>query len=56
MFHRLTKVEPLARGLEELQAVAWITGRRRDQSTVRAQTPIFELDKKQRLKVNPLAN
>lgn len=56
MFHRLTKVEPLARGLEELEAVAWITGRRRDQSTIRAQTPIFELDKKQRLKVNPLAN
>jgi len=36
--------------------IAWITGRRRDQSTVWAQTPIFELDKIQRLKVNPLAN
>ncbi len=55
-FHHLTKVEPLARGLKELGAVAWITGRRRDQSAVRTQTPILERDKNQRLKINPLAN
>ena len=55
-FYQLTKVEPLARGLNELLTVAWITGRRRDQSSTRAQTPIFELDRKQRLKINPLAN
>jgi len=54
-FHYLTKIEPLQRGLQELGAVAWITGRRRDQSLTRATTPIFELDKKQRLKINPLA-
>ena len=55
-FHHLTKVEPLTRGLKELGAVAWITGRRRDQSAVRTQTPILERDKNQRLKINPLAN
>lgn len=55
-FHRLTKIEPLERGHQELRTVAWITGRRRDQSSARAQIPIFELDKKQRLKINPLAN
>lgn len=54
-FHYLTKKEPLERGLDELGTVAWITGRRRDQAHTRAQLPIFELDKKQRLKINPLA-
>lgn len=54
-FHYLTKKEPLERGLNELGAVAWITGRRRDQAHTRSQLPIFELDKKQRLKINPLA-
>lgn len=55
-FHHLTKVEPLERGLQELGAIAWITGRRRDQSPACANLPIFELDRHQRLKVNPLAN
>lgn len=54
-FHYLTKVEPLERGLSELGAVAWITGRRRDQARTRTQLPIFEWDKNQRLKINPLA-
>lgn len=55
-FHRLTKIEPLQRGLNELGAIAWITGRRRDQAVTRADMPILELDSQQRLKVNPLAN
>lgn len=55
-FHQVTKVEPLQRGLKELGAIAWITGRRRDQAATRANIPIFELDQQQRLKVNPLAN
>ena len=55
-FHHLTKVEPLQRALAELEAIAWITGRRRDQATSRSDMPIFELDNQQRLKVNPLAN
>lgn len=38
-----------------MQAVTWPTGRRRDQSSVRASTSIFQFDKKQRLKINPLA-
>lgn len=54
-FHHLTKIEPLNRGLDELNTIAWITGRRRDQAVTRAEMPIFELDKQQRLKVNPLA-
>lgn len=55
-FHYLTKIEPLQRGLTELNAVAWITGRRRDQAVTRADMPIFEQDINNRIKVNPLAN
>ncbi|MDX2230631.1 MAG: phosphoadenosine phosphosulfate reductase [Leptolyngbyaceae cyanobacterium bins.349] len=55
-FSRLTKIEPLQRGLQELNTIAWITGRRRDQANTRADMPIFELDDQKRLKVNPLAN
>ncbi|HLO84609.1 MAG TPA: phosphoadenosine phosphosulfate reductase [Nostocaceae cyanobacterium] len=54
-FHDITKIEPLQRGLDELNTVAWITGRRRDQAVTRANMPVFELDGKGRLKVNPLA-
>jgi phosphoadenosine phosphosulfate reductase len=54
-FHDITKIEPLQRGLDELDAVAWITGRRRDQAVTRATMPVFELDSKGRLKINPLA-
>ena len=54
-FHHLTKIEPLQRGLAELNTVAWITGRRRDQAVTRAAMPIFELDKEGRLKLNPIA-
>jgi phosphoadenosine phosphosulfate reductase len=55
-FHHLTKIEPLQRGLSELNTVAWITGRRRDQAATRADMPVLELDSQQRLKVNPLAS
>jgi len=55
-FHHVTKIEPLQRGLSELGAIAWITGRRRDQAVTRADMPVLELDSQQRLKVNPLAN
>ncbi|HEY9849840.1 MAG TPA: phosphoadenosine phosphosulfate reductase [Leptolyngbyaceae cyanobacterium] len=55
-FHYVTKIEPLQRGLAELQALAWITGRRRDQAPTRATMPIFEHDIKNRIKINPLAN
>lgn len=55
-FHHLTKIEPLHRGLAELGAVAWITGRRRDQAHTRSDMPVLEWDKQQRLKINPLAN
>lgn len=54
-FHHLTKIEPLQRGLDDLQTLAWITGRRRDQATTREDMPVLELDAQQRLKVNPLA-
>jgi len=55
-FHYLTKIEPLQRGLAELNTVAWITGRRRDQAVTRADMPVLELDGNGRLKVNPLAS
>ena len=55
-FHQLTKIGPLQRGLAELGTIAWITGRRRDQATTRVEMSVFELDNKQRLKINPLAN
>lgn len=55
-FHQITKIEPLQRGLAELNTIAWITGRRRDQANTRADMPIFELDGNQRLKVNPIAS
>ncbi|MFM5899084.1 MAG: phosphoadenosine phosphosulfate reductase [Dolichospermum sp.] len=54
-FHDITKIEPLQRGLDELNTVAWITGRRRDQAVTRATMPVLELDGKGRLKINPLA-
>ena len=55
-FHQITKIEPLQRGLAELNTTAWITGRRRDQANTRQVMPIFEVDGKQRLKVNPIAS
>jgi phosphoadenosine phosphosulfate reductase len=55
-FHHITKIEPLMRGLDELNTIAWITGRRRDQAVTRANMPFLELDSQGRLKVNPLAN
>lgn len=54
-FHQITKIEPLQRGLNELETIAWLTGRRRDQAVTRANMPVFELDNQQRLKINPLA-
>ncbi|PSN19055.1 phosphoadenosine phosphosulfate reductase [filamentous cyanobacterium CCP5] len=55
-FHQLTKIEPLARALRELEVRTWITGRRRDQSNKRQDMPIVEMDPRGYLKVNPLAN
>ena len=55
-FYAITKVEPLKRALSDLNAKAWITGRRRDQSETRSALPIFERDDDGRLKINPLAN
>ncbi|MGD1872487.1 MAG: phosphoadenosine phosphosulfate reductase [Mastigocoleus sp.] len=54
-FHDITKIEPLQRGLAELDTVAWITGRRRDQAPTRANMAVFELDNQERIKINPLA-
>ncbi len=54
-FHEITKIEPLNRGLAELNTVAWITGRRRDQAPTRAEMPVLEIDNQNRLKVNPVA-
>ncbi len=50
-YHRLTKVEPLARALVGVEG--WITARRRDQSESRAALPLVEEGAP--LKFNPLA-
>lgn len=55
-FHYLTKVEPLQRALEDVEVKAWVTGRRRDQSSTRRNMPILEKDTDGRIKINPLAN
>ncbi|MDJ1183418.1 phosphoadenylyl-sulfate reductase [Roseofilum casamattae] len=55
-FANLTRREPLQRGLEELGALAYLTGRRRDQMREHQQIDILELDSVGRLKVNPLAH
>ncbi|MBE9116028.1 phosphoadenylyl-sulfate reductase [Lusitaniella coriacea LEGE 07157] len=55
-FNRLTRQEPLQRGLEELSAIAWITGRKKDPISDKPPIPVFEWDERGRLKINPLAN
>ncbi|HIW95766.1 MAG TPA: phosphoadenylyl-sulfate reductase [Candidatus Corynebacterium gallistercoris] len=49
---RMRKVEPLARMLTPF--TAWITGIRRADSALRANTPVLEVDRTGRLKINPL--
>ncbi|MEC4804396.1 MAG: phosphoadenosine phosphosulfate reductase family protein [Jaaginema sp. PMC 1079.18] len=57
-YDRLTKSEPLERGLKELGAIAWINGQRRKESCDSSTTtlPIFEYDVQGRLQINPLVN
>jgi phosphoadenosine phosphosulfate reductase len=54
-FHHLTKVAPLLAALDQLDATAWLSGRRRDQAVTRAQLQVAERDSRGLLKVNPLA-
>lgn len=42
-YNALNKVQPMQRALEELNALSWISGVRRVQSTSRAETPILQL-------------
>jgi phosphoadenosine phosphosulfate reductase len=49
----LRKTEPLEAALDGF--AAWITGRKRFQSALRAEMPLFEEDGAGRIKVNPLA-
>jgi phosphoadenosine phosphosulfate reductase len=48
------KVEPMQRALKDMSA--WISGIRRDQTSVRAQAKILELQDDGLLKINPLLN
>jgi phosphoadenosine phosphosulfate reductase len=48
------KVQPMQRALKDMKA--WITGIRRDQTAVRANAQILELQEDGLLKVNPLLN
>ncbi|MBI3169801.1 MAG: phosphoadenylyl-sulfate reductase [Chloroflexi bacterium] len=50
----LHKVQPMQKALKDLKA--WISGIRRDQTAVRAQAKILELQEDGLLKVNPLLN
>lgn len=52
LYQHVSKVEPFQRATANLDG--WITGRRREQSEVRAHLPIFEVG--DQVKVNPLAN
>ena len=49
----LRKVEPLARMLNPFEA--WVSGVRRVDSPLRANTPVIEVDRTGRLKLNPIA-
>lgn len=49
---RMRKVEPLARMLNPFEA--WITGVRRVDNFLRANTPVIEVDRTGRLKINPV--
>ena len=48
------KVQPMQRALQDMKA--WITGIRRDQTAVRANARILELQDDGLLKINPLLN
>lgn len=50
---RMRKVEPLARMLDPFEA--WVSGVRRADSPLRANTPVIEVDRTGRLKLNPIA-
>lgn len=50
---RMRKVEPLARMLNPYEA--WVTGIRRVDNPLRASTPILDVDRTGRLKINPIA-
>lgn len=54
-YDMLVKVEPQKRALRELDAFAWINGRRRSQGGARSSLKIIEFDVDGRLKINPLA-
>ncbi len=48
------KVQPMQRGIKDM--LAWISGIRRDQTAIRAQAKILELQEDGLLKINPLLN
>jgi len=50
----LHKVQPMQKALKDIKA--WITGIRRDQTTIRARARILELQEDGLLKINPLLN
>ena len=50
----LHKVQPMQKALKDIKA--WISGIRRDQTAVRAQAQILELQEDGLLKINPLLN
>ena len=52
-YNQMNKVEPMQRGLDELQADAWFSGLRREQSSTRAELPVV-MQQNGRVKVHPI--
>jgi phosphoadenosine phosphosulfate reductase len=52
-YNRMNKIEPMQRALHELDATAWLSGIRRDQSTSRVERRFAE-DQNGRLKIHPI--
>lgn len=52
-YNKMNKVEPMARALNELNATAWFSGLRRDQSGSRAKLPVLAIQRG-RFKVLPV--
>lgn len=52
-YNRMNKVEPMQRALDELEAAAWLSGIRRDQSSSRSERGFVE-QQNGRVKVHPI--
>lgn len=54
-YNRISKLEPMARALDELEVATWFSGLRREQSSSRTDTPFLSFERG-RYKVRPIAD